>query len=144
MPGTILIGIDGSKAGEHAVNFAVSQAKSGNASLVLAYVVEWSPYTFNTPEENERRHLRRKEEIKTARERVLGPVLKSLESQGIKALGVVRHGQVADVLLLIAKEHGVGHIVVGRIGHSGIKSLLFGSVATKLAQLAHIPVTIVP
>jgi nucleotide-binding universal stress UspA family protein len=67
MTDTILIGIDGSKAGEHAVNFAVSQAKSGNTRLVLGYVVEWSPYTFNTPEENEQRHLRRKEEIKTAR-----------------------------------------------------------------------------
>ena len=81
MTDTILIGIDGSKAGEHAVNFAVSQAKSANTSLVLAYVVEWSPYTFNTPEENEQRHLRRKEEIKTARERVLNPILTSLESQ---------------------------------------------------------------
>jgi nucleotide-binding universal stress UspA family protein len=144
MTDKILLGIDGSKAGEHAVNFAVSQAKSGNTSLVVAYVVEWSPYTFNTPEENEQRHLRRKEEIKTARERVLDPVLKSLESEGIKTIGVVRHGQVADVLLQIAKEHGVGHIVVGRIGHSGIKSLLFGSVGRKLIQLAHIPVTIVP
>ncbi len=144
MTNTILVGIDGSKAGEHAVNFAVSQAKCGNASLVLAYVVEWSPYTFNTPEENEQRHLRRKEEIKAARERVLDPVLKSLESQGIKTLGVVRHGQVAGVLLQLAKEHGAGQIIVGRIGHSGIKSLLFGSVAAKLTQLAHIPVTIVP
>ena len=144
MTDTILIGIDGSKAGEHAVNFAVSQAKSGNTGLVLAYVVEWSPYTFNTPEENEQRHLRRKEEIKTARERVLNPILTSLESQNIKALGVVRHGQVADVLLLIAKEQDAGQIVVGRVGHSGIKSLLFGSVAAKLIQLAHIPVTIVP
>ena len=144
MTDTILIGIDGSKAGEHAVNFAVSQAKSDNTSLVLAYVVEWSPYTFNTPEENEQRHLRRKEEIKTAQERVLNPILTSLESKGVKALGVVRHGQVADVLLLIAKEQDAGQIVVGRVGHSGIKSLLFGSVAAKLIQLAHIPVTIVP
>ena len=144
MTDRILIGIDGSEAGEHAVNFAVSQAKSGHTSLVLGYVVEWSPYTFNTPEENEQRHLRRKEEIKTARERVLNPILTSLESQNIKALGVVRHGQVADVLLLIAKEQDAGQIVVGRVGHSGIKSLLFGSVAAKLIQLAHIPVTIVP
>lgn len=144
MTDTILIGIDGSKAGEHAVNFAVSQAKSGNTRLVLGYVVEWSPYTFNTPEENEQRHLRRKEEIKTAEERVLNPILKSLDSKGVKALGVVRHGQVADVLLQLAKEQDAGQIVVGRIGHSGIKSLLFGSVATKLIQLAHIPVTIVP
>ena len=144
MTDTILIGIDGSKASENAVSFAVSQAKSGNSRLVVCYVVEWSPYTFNTPEENEQRHMRRKEEIKNAKERVLNPILKSIESEGVKALGVVRHGQVADVLLQLSKEQDVGQIVVGRIGHSGIKSLLFGSVATKLMQLAHIPVTIVP
>ncbi|MFZ1955131.1 MAG: universal stress protein [Desulfobacterales bacterium] len=144
MTDTILIGIDGSKASEHAVSFAVSQAKSGNSRLVVCYVVEWSPYTFNTPEENEQRHMRRKEEIKNAKERVLNPILKSIESEGVKALGVVRHGQVADVLLQLSKEQDAGQIVVGRIGHSGIKSLLFGSVATKLIQLAHIPVTIVP
>ncbi len=144
MTDTILIGIDGSEASEHAVNFAVAQAKSGNTRLILGYVVEWSPYTFNTPEENEQRHLRRKEEIQTAKERVLNPILKSIESEGVKTLGVVRHGQVADALLQIAKEQDAGQIVVGRIGHSGIKSLLFGSVATKLIQLADIPVTIVP
>ena len=88
--------------------------------------------------------MRRKEEIKNAKERVLNPILKSIESEGVKALGVVRHGQVADVLLQLSKEQDAGQIVVGRIGHSGIKSLLFGSVATKLMQLAHIPVTIVP
>ena len=144
MADTILIGIDGSKASEHAVDFAVSQAKSGNTRLVLGYVVEWSPYTFNTPEENEQRHLRRKEEIQTAEERVLNPILRSLESKGVKTLGIVRHGQVANVLLQVAKEQGAEQIIVGRIGHSGIKSLLFGSVATKLIQLAPIPVTIVP
>jgi nucleotide-binding universal stress UspA family protein len=144
MTDTILIGIDGSKASENAVSFAASQAKSGNSRLVVCYVVEWSPYTFNTPEENEQRHMRRKEEIKNAKERVLNPILKSIESEGVKALGVVRHGQVADVLLQLSKEQDAGQIVVGRIGHSGIKSLLFGSVATKLMQLAHIPVTIVP
>jgi nucleotide-binding universal stress UspA family protein len=144
MTDIVLVGIDGSKISEHAVNFAVSQAASAHTQLVLAYVVEWSPYTFNTPEENEKRHLRRKEEITTAQERVLNPILKSLESKGVSVSGVVRHGQVADVLLQVAKEQKAGQIVVGRIGHSRIKSLLFGSVTAKLIQISHIPVTVVP
>ena len=144
MTDTILIGIDGSEASEHAVNFAVAQAKSGNTRLILGYVVEWSPYTFNTPEENEQRHLRRKEELQTAEERVLNPILQTIKSEDIDTLGVVRHGQVAETLLRIAKEQNAGQIVVGKIGHSGIKSLLFGSVTTKLIQIANIPVTIVP
>ena len=144
MRDTILIGIDGSEVSEHAVNFAVAQARTGNTRLILGYVVEWSPYTFNTPEENEQRHLRRKERLQTAEERILTPILQSIKNEGIETLGVVRHGQVADTLLQIAKDENADQIVIGRIGHSGIKSLLFGSVTTKLIQIADIPVTIVP
>lgn len=144
MTDTILIGIDGSEVSRHAVNFAVAQAKSRDTRLILGYVIEWSPYTFNTPEENEQRHLRRKEELQTAEERILNPILESIKSKNIDALGIVRHGQVADTLLRIAKKQNAVQIVIGRIGHSGIKSLLFGSVITKLIQIADIPVTIVP
>ena len=148
MANTIMVGIDGSEDSRRAVKFAASQAKSSNARLVLAYVIEWSPYTFNTPEENEERHQRREEELKTAHKRVLDPEVKSLESQGIKAAGVVRHGHVADVLLQLGKEQSVNQIVVGRIGHATVSSLgmtlVFGSVAAKLIQLAEVPVTVVP
>jgi nucleotide-binding universal stress UspA family protein len=71
-------------------------------------------------------------------------MLESLASEGLELTGVVRHGQVADSLIYIAKKHGVTDIVVGRIGESGVKTLIFGSVVAKLIQLSHIPVTIVP
>ncbi len=144
MAETIMVGIDGSESSRRAVKFAVSRAKSDNARLLLAYVIEWSPYTFNTPEENEERHKRRKEELQTAHERVLDPILKSLESEGIETVGVVRYGHAADVLLRVGKEQNVSQIIAGRIGHKTISSLLFGSVAAKLIQLADVPVTIVP
>ncbi len=144
MTDTILVGIDGSQDSRRAVEFGIAQAKLNKARLVLAYVIEWSQYTFNTPEENEQRHKRREEEIQTVYERVLDPMLESLASEGVETAGVVRHGQVADALLQIGKERGAGLIVVGRIGQKGITSLIFGSVVSKLIQLTHIPVTIVP
>ncbi len=145
MVATIMVGIDGSKdCCSRAVEFAVSRAKFNNARLVVAYVIEWSPYTFNTPEENEERHQNREKEIQTAHERVLDPMLKSLESEGVETVGVVRHGQVADALVKIGGEQGADHIVVGRVGHSAVSYLLFGSVAAKLIQISDVPVTIVP
>jgi nucleotide-binding universal stress UspA family protein len=144
MTDTILVGLDGSPDSRRAVDFIIARAKSIKAQVILAFVIEWSQYSFNTPEENEQRHKRREEEIQTAHERVLDPVLKTLTSEGVKITGVVRHGQVADVLLQIAKEHNVDHIIVGRIGHRDVKTMLFGSVVSKLIQLTHIPVTIVP
>jgi nucleotide-binding universal stress UspA family protein len=144
MSDTILVGIDGSEESRRTVEYAIAHAKPENARLVLVYVIEWSQYSFNTPEENEQRHKRREEEVHTAQERVLDPMLKSLASEETDITGVVRHGQVADTLLQIAKEESAGQIVVGRIGQKGITSLIFGSVVSKLIQLTHIPVTIVP
>ena len=144
MSETILVGIDGTEENRRAVDYAIKEAKRSKAKLILAYVIKWSPYTFQTAEENERRHKRKVEDIQFVQERVLDPMLESLASEGLEIEGVVRHGQVADSLIYIAKKHGATDIVVGRIGESGLKTLVFGSVVAKLIQLTHIPVTIVP
>lgn len=141
---TILVGIDGTEDNRRAVNYAVNWAKKSKAKLILAYVIKWSPYSFQTAEENEQRHKRREEEIQIVQERVLDPMLESLESEGLEITGLVRHGQVADSLIYLAKKHDATDIVVGRIGESSLKTLVFGSVVAKLIQLTHIPVTIVP
>ena len=144
MSETILVGIDGTEENHRAIDYAVNWAKKSKAKMILAYVIKWSPYTFQTAEENERRHKHREEDIQFVQERVLDPMLVSLASEGLEIEGVVRHGQVADSLLYIAKKQGATDIVVGRIGEKNVKTLIFGSVVAKLIQLSHIPVTIVP
>jgi nucleotide-binding universal stress UspA family protein len=144
MTDTILVGIDGTEENRRAVDYAIKEAKRSKAKMILAYVIKWSPYTFQTAEENERRHKRKVEDIQFVQERVLDPMLESLASEGLEIVGVVRHGQVADSLIYIAKKQGATEIVVGRIGEKSVKTLMFGSVVAKLIQLSHIPVTIVP
>ncbi len=139
-----LVGVDNSDCSRRAFNFACKRAKSAGAKLVVVYVIEWSPYTFNTPEENEERHLRREEEIERANKCVLDPILKQINEAGIDGDGIVRHGNVTEVLSSLAAECGADQIIVGRIGESGLKSLLYGSVTTKLVQLSNVPVTVVP
>ena len=80
MTDTLLVGIDGSEGGARAADFAAQRAKESQSRLVVAYVIEWSPYSFNTPQENEVRHKRREEEISRAESEVVGPVLESLKS----------------------------------------------------------------
>ena len=139
-----LVGIDDSECSHRALAFAAEQAKASGVKLIVTFVIEWSPYTFNTPEENAERHKRREEEIETATKSVLAPALQKLKEQGIEAEGVVRHGNVGNVLSGLAKEHGSEEIYVGRIGESNLKSMLFGSVTSKLIQLSTVPVTVVP
>ena len=49
MSNTVLLAIDGSPGSERALHYAKERAKIGGAKVIVAYVIEWSPYTFNTP-----------------------------------------------------------------------------------------------
>ena len=144
MTKTMLVGIDGSQPGARAAEFAAGVAGSQGADLLVVYVIQWSPFTFNTPEENESRHRRREEEIEMAHSKVLTPLLASLADSGCKAEGLVRHGRPAEILNQVADEKKASQIFIGRTGASGLKNLLFGSVAGHLVQTASIPVTIIP
>mgnify|MGYP000521844541 CR=1 FL=1 len=144
MPQKIVVGYDGSEIGQSALDFAVDLAKARGAGLVLAHVLEWSPYSFLTKEEIEERHKRRTEELERARTAVLDPVVQSLQGQGITVSSVLRYGHIAETLCKIATDENASQIVVGRTGHSGLSARLFGSVAGSLAQASPVPVTIVP
>jgi nucleotide-binding universal stress UspA family protein len=144
MADSMLIGLDGSESSRRAVDVAVTHARAAGARVVVAYVIEWSPFTFNTPEENEQRHRRREEELARAHSQVLDPLVAKLQAAGLEVEGVVRHGHAAEVLAGLAKEFGTSQIVVGRRGQSTIATLLFGSVAGTLVQIAPVPVTVVP
>jgi nucleotide-binding universal stress UspA family protein len=142
---TLVVGLDGSAAGEKALAFAKKQAKQmGDCTIAICYVIEWSPFSFQTPEENEQRHLRREEELKLAHDRVLDPAVAATKKDGLEATGIVRHGDVAEILAELADEVGAAQIVVGRVGARGLKDRVFGSVSGRLVASATVPVTIIP
>jgi nucleotide-binding universal stress UspA family protein len=144
MSGTILLGIDGSEGGSRALDFVKEWTQSCSGRIVVAYVIEWSPYSFNTPQENAERHRRREEELQQAQASVLDPVVAQLQELGFEAKGIIQHGHAAKTLVRIADEEQVNMVVVGRRGQSAMKTMLFGSVASNLVQLANVPVTVVP
>jgi nucleotide-binding universal stress UspA family protein len=142
---TLIVGLDGSDAGARALDFAMTRAKLiGNCRIVLVYVIEWSPYSFQTAEENEVRHGRREEELKLAHERVVDPAVQSTQAAGCEAEGIVRHGDVADILESLAKKLDASQIVVGRVGERGLKERLFGGVTGRLVAASSVPITIIP
>jgi nucleotide-binding universal stress UspA family protein len=144
MQDPVVVGVHGSDCSRRAADFAASQAKLTQSRLVLVYVIQWSPYSFNTPEENELRHIRREQAIETAQQKILAPLLDSFKQMGLATEGIVRHGHVAKILVQLAADRNASQIVVGRRGRSKAKTLLFGSVASHLVQASPIPVTVVP
>ncbi len=140
----ITIGLDGTETGERALSFARDLASQVDAcELIVAYVIEWSPFTFQTAEENEQRHKRREEEIEIATSRVVAPAVTALKEAGFNAKGVVRHGDVAETLNRITVENGGTQIIVGRVSNHGFTKRLFGSSTQNLVMHADVPVTVV-
>ncbi len=140
----IVIGLDGTDTGERALAFAKDLASRMEACELLAvYVIEWSPFTFQTPEENEQRHKRREEEIELATTRIVNPAVTALTEAGFSATGIVRHGDVAETLNALTVEHGGSQIIVGRASSSGFAKRIFGSSTQNLVMHADVPVTVV-
>lgn len=144
MSNSVLVAVDGSEGGARALQYASDRAKLQGAKLIVTYVIEWSPYTFNTPEENAERHMRREQEIERATSSVVEPAAALLKARDIDYETVVRHGPPAETLIKLAEKHNVQQIVIGRRGQSKIKNLLFGSVAGNLVQTSPVPVVVVP
>ncbi len=141
---TYVVAYDGSDASRRAVDYALNAAKSSGAALLIAYVLEWSPYSFLTPEELDERHKRRGEELARAQQAVIDPLVKELSGAGVTIETAIKYGHVAETLCDIASDRGDAQLFVGRTGHGGVMARVFGSVAGTLAQIAPVPCTIVP
>ena len=115
----------------------------GNCELIAVYVIEWSPYTFQTAEENDQRHKRREEEISAAASRIVDPVVETLKAEGFTARGIVKHGHVADLLNSTAVDEGADQIVVARSSEGGFASRVFGTSTANLVMTSAVPVTVV-
>lgn len=141
---TYVVACDGSQASGRALKLAIEQAKLAGASLVLAHVLEWSPYSFLTPEELEERHQRRNEELQRAQQALIDPLIKSVSDEGVEAKAIIRYGHVTETMADIAEKEAAAQLFIGRTGQGSLAKIVFGSVAAAMAQIAPVPCTIVP
>lgn len=144
MSSRYIVGCDGSPASERAAALAVEHAKSCGAAVTVAHVLEWSPYSFLTPEEIEERHKKRNEELARAKQHIVDPVLAKFADAGVDLDCSIKFGHVAETLASIAEDAGADQIFIGRTGHGVLADRIFGSVASTMAQIAPVPCTIVP
>ncbi|GAA4220804.1 universal stress protein [Sagittula sp. NFXS13] len=144
MSDKFIVGFDGSEPAQRALEFATGRAAAQGGSVLIAHVLEWSPYSFLTPNELEERHARRKDEMARAESAILTPAKKQVAAAGIEVETVIRYGHIAETLSKLAKTEGATQLVLGRDGQSSFGSRVFGSVAGSLVQISPVPCTIVP
>jgi len=132
--GIKLVAFDGSESSRKALDQAAGLLKESDELLVVMVVPVAAIAEFAEVAPD----------ISTAR--ALGLVnsaVAELKERGVRALGLVRQGDIAEEILKIAADMPVDIIVIGHRGLSKVGRFALGSVADKVARYATRPVLIV-
>jgi nucleotide-binding universal stress UspA family protein len=136
----IVVGVDGSGGGLHALAWTVPMAKALGAEVLLVRSYDPMVEMMATAERMEFDQLRA-----TAAERLAGPWAQPLIDAGVTHRTFLAEGD-DDVaaLIAVATDNDAGLIVIGNVGLTGWRERIVGSFAARVLQLSPLPVTVVP
>jgi len=140
MPG-IIVGIDGSGHSQRALTWAMKEAASHHAPLTVVTVRQAIRDVYGLPS-HYGDEAARTEQARSAAQAETDKALAALEGPKPESVTVTAvYGIPADVLVEVSKT--ADQVVLGAQGMGG-GALLMGSVAHRVAQHAHCPVTLIP
>ena len=141
----VLFCTDFSENADYAFEFALGIAKRDNGLLYILHVIPGDPNQIFTETVVDIEHL---EEIQQAIEEDIDDKYKKhyLEKigEGAKFEIVTKHGREDGEIIKFARQEKADLIVMGTHGRTGIKHVIFGSVAEKVLRRSPFPVFIIP
>jgi len=136
----IVVGVDGSGGGLHALAWTVPLARALNAEVVLVRSYDPMVEMMATSERMEFDQLRQR-----AAERLAGEWAQPLVDAGVTHQTVLAEGDDGVAALIdVAVDTGADLIVIGNVGLTGWRERIVGSFAARVLQLSPLPVTVVP
>jgi nucleotide-binding universal stress UspA family protein len=136
----IVVGVDGSGGGLHALEWTVPLARSLGAEVILVQSYDPMVEMMATPERMEFDDLRR-----GAAERLAGSWAQPLLDAALPHQTVLAEGDdEVETFLAAAGDANAGLIVIGNVGLTGWRERIVGSFASRVLKLSPIPVTVVP
>ena len=140
----IVVGFDGSENAQHALTWAVEEAKqrNGQVRLVTAWSkppLAWYPALLETAVGEK---IVVEDSPQQMAEAVQAAALKILDDEGVAATGQVVHSDSAASAVLDAAS-AADLIVVGSRGHGGFPGLHLGSVSAQVSGHAPCSVLVV-
>lgn len=134
---TIVVGVDGSECSEHAVQWAITEARRSDRPLQLIHVWHWSHDALASPMSlvgvSDARHTGR---------RILDRAAGQARHQGVTATTRLLEGSPPNTLAKAAD--GAAMLVVGSHGQRNLTKMLLGSVSRGCVQHARCPVVVLP
>lgn len=142
--GPVVLGVDGSAAGEPAVDFAFAEAALRRATLLAVHA--WTPWNTEAPlpDDPAMAYAARPGALAAQEERLLAEVLSggSEKYPDVKVEQRPVRGDTREAL--IEASTGARLVVVGTRGRGGFTGLLLGSVSQAVLHHAHCSVVVVP
>jgi nucleotide-binding universal stress UspA family protein len=142
----ILVGFDGTKCSEKALEFGLDLAEKYSAELMILNVLELPVY--GSPDDSFSTSAGMVGFVKDLRKLHQGIVSRGSEKAGklkpgVKVVTELREGSPPEQIVLAAKEGGFDVVVVGHGGESRLREMFLGGTSERVAHLASCPVIIV-
>jgi nucleotide-binding universal stress UspA family protein len=136
---TICCPVDFSDASKAAMEVAVDLARRFGAALTLLHAYPVPGYTF--PDGSVVSSPRMLQELAEQAERHLGEWQRQAQELGAPSVSIhVAVGEPSGEIVAFAKERGIGLLVLGTHGRTGLEHALLGSVAERVVRRARCPV----
>ena len=142
----VLVPLDGSELAECALSHAQNMAKEGSAGEVTILNVFWANVPFigeaATSMSFDVEDL--KKNLLIDSQKYLADVKSRLGSEGIKVKAESLEGiRPAAIISDYAREKGIDLIIIATHGYTGLKKLMFGSVALEVLHNSHASVLLI-
>jgi len=139
----ILVAIDGSELSLKAAERALDLARLFHANL-NAITVSYIPESYHLKQEDFMNKSKSKESMTDAKSWLDNFTQAAKESNVLLKTELINsHRPVDYVIMEYAEQEKMDLIVMGTRGHSGLKDLLLGSVASSVITYAHCPVMVI-
>jgi len=136
----VLVPLDGSPLAECALSEVIHLAKGGFIGEVLLVNVT-ETYSAVFAENVDSSHMKNIQRENS--QSYLDRTRKKLVAEGIQAKAVSVEGRPAQAIVSYAREEGADLIIIATHGYTGMKQLMFGSVALRVLHDAHAPVLLI-
>jgi nucleotide-binding universal stress UspA family protein len=136
----VLVPLDGSELAGCALPHVMNLAKGGMVEeVILLNIVEvplvWLAEGFDFISLKNAQFIRI--------QKYLADIQSQFSSEGIKVKVEVLEGKTAQSIIEYTKGNAVNLIVIATHGYTGMKQLMFGSVALRVLHEAHVPVLLI-
>ena len=139
----VLVAIDDSEPSEVAADFGFRLMQANRSVLIVCAVADTrslmgaaSTYGYDpTPISSE---------LLDSAVAIVSRQTSRAKRDGITTESIVASGDPVDKIVLAARKHGAGAIVIGTHGRNGVRRLVLGSVAEGVVRRSSVPVIVIP